>query len=80
MIMKTFNFRRFAVSDINMAFNQTTFMSSEYRLDRCLAGCPSRRAVDGDRNTSIYSGSVTERENNPWWAVQLPSDSQGRRH
>ena len=72
--MRTFNFRRFAVSDINLAFNQTTFMSSEYRSYDCRQGCPSKRAVDGDRSTYITRCCRTKRENSPWWAVKLLRD------
>ena len=72
--MKTCNFRRFAVSDINMAFNQMTFMSSEFRINQCQAGCPSRRAVDGDRSTSTTRCSITTLEDDPWWAVELLRD------
>ena len=72
--MRTCNIHRFAVSDINMAFNQTTFMSSLRIEYFCPPGCTSELAVDGDRNTTIARCSVTERENNPWWAVELPRD------
>ena len=69
MTMKTCNFRRFAVSDINIAFNQTTYMSSENgkRIS-------SDRAVDGDLSTTLARCSVTASENKPWWAVKLRRD------
>ena len=66
--------RQFAVSDINIAFGQITYMSSEYGFDACRAGCPSKRAVDGDRSTSIDKCCLTRQEDNPWWAVKLLRD------
>ena len=65
---------RFAVSDINMAFNQATFMSTVLIEYFCPPGCSSELAVDGDHSTTIARCSVTARENNPWWAVELLND------
>ena len=70
MTMRTCNVRRFAVSNINMAFDQTTYMSSE-NLGFCEGNCTSEHAVDGDRGTSMLRCSLTGPEEKAWWAVKL---------
>ena len=75
MTMRTCNVRRFAVSNINMAFNQTTYMSPE-NLGFCEGNCTSEHAVDGDRGTSMLRCSLTGPEEKAWWAVKLLSDAK----
>ena len=60
-----------------MALKQPTFMSSERFHDAdCLGGCPSSNSVDGDRSTTVTRCSHTNKEDNPWWAVELLRDDK----
>ena len=59
-----------------MAFNRTTYVSSENSAFHA-GRCASRNAVDGDRGTpGARCCSLTDLEDNPWWAVELLSDAK----
>jgi len=59
------------VSDVNLALRQPTYMPSEYVSSGCNPRCASERAVDGERGTSKDKCSLTDKENDPWFAVRL---------
>ena len=72
MIMRARTVHRFVVSNINLAFNQTTFMYSMRRVNPCPStGCPSSNAIDGDHSTTATRCSITNQVDNHWWAVEL---------
>ena len=59
------------MSDVNLALRQPTYMPSEYVNSGCNPRCASERAVDGERGTSRDKCSLTDKENDPWFAVRL---------
>ncbi|KAI0229975.1 hypothetical protein LSAT2_019630, partial [Lamellibrachia satsuma] len=62
-----------AISEVNLALNQPTYASSVWRNQACQTRCDSERAVDGDRTTDVAKCFVTDKRDNPWWAVRLAS-------
>ena len=61
---------RSALLTYNAALNKTAYQSSKH------SSCGASLASDGSRETSLWKGgtcrcSHTNRERNPWWAVDL---------
>ena len=59
------------MSDVNLALRQPTYMPSEYVSEACNPRCVSERAVDGERWVTKDKCSLTESENDTWFAVRL---------
>ena len=59
-----------AVTTYNAALNKTAYQSSVYSL-RGKLPLSAHLANDGSRETNVYRCAHSERDTNPWWAVDL---------